>query len=128
MSAEHAVAHAPEQVEELLVRFIHEGELDAAVALFEPGAVLVTPSEQAISDPDGIRRVVSAFIEMQPRITTNVTKTYTAGEIALIHSDWKLEATDESGNPYSRSGVSAIVTRRQAGGEWKVVILNRPGG
>lgn len=128
MSAEHAVARAPEQVEELLVRFIHEGELDAAVALFEPGAVLVTPSEQAISGPEGLRRIISAFIEMQPRITTNVTKTYAADEIALVHSDWKLEAKDDSGNPYSKSGVSAIVTRRQASGEWKAVILNRPGG
>lgn len=89
------------------------------MALFEPGAQLVTPTGQAVSGLDETRRVVSAFIEMRPRITTSVIKTCMAGDIALVHSEWKLEATDPSANPYSMQGVSAIVSRRQPWGEWK---------
>lgn len=43
-------------------------------------------------------------------------------DVALVFSEWSLDGTDQSGNPFRLAGCTSDVVRRQADGRWLLVI------
>jgi ketosteroid isomerase-like protein len=88
------------------------------VALYEPGAVLVSGGE-LVTGHEGIRTAYSAFLASGSRMKFETRAVIESGDgLAVLHGAWSL------GPPSSTQGVSTEVIRRQPDGSWKFVIDN----
>lgn len=115
----------PEQTPEEAVRAyegaFNSGDLDALMALYEPGATLVPQPGQVASGAAAIRAAMGGFLalkgcmEVEPELTV-----VQAGDVALVSGSWTLTGTD--GEPLTMSGRVTDVVRRQPDGTWRWVI------
>lgn len=117
-------ARTPEECDTLLMETMNRGDLEAAVALYEPHAVIVQdPSGEAVTGQTAIREFIRAGLAVGLRMTRE-TSTIQNGDLALTGGRWKATGTDAAGNPVELSGNSKEVVRRQSDGTWRFVIDN----
>ena len=117
-------AKTPADVDHQLIAAINAGDVDAAVAYYEPGAVLVSERGMTVTGTDAIREVLSGFLAIKPKMTIEVPLVIESGEMALLHSKWTTVGTDADGNQVDFAGQATEVVRRQADGTWLFVIDN----
>ena len=117
-------AHQPEECDTLLMETMNGGDLEAAVDLYEPTAVLVQdPSAKASPGTKRIREFIRSGLAAGLRMTRE-THVLQNGDLALTGGRWKLAGTDADGKPVAYSGNSTEVVRRQLDGTWRFVIDN----
>ena len=107
-----------------LVAAINSGDLEAAVALYEPAGVLISPAGDPARGTAELRAALGGFIAMKPRLQSQAERVFESGDLALYLSRWSLNGTDPSGKPIALAGESADVLRRQSGGNWLIAIDN----
>ena len=115
-------AYTPEDVDRLLCEALSAGDLDAVVALYEPGAQFVVGEGQIVTGQDAIRDVMEQFLELQPTLTVHKVTAVQADDIALLSSTWSLDGTGLDGKAIHLSGQGREVVRRHADGAWRFVI------
>jgi uncharacterized protein (TIGR02246 family) len=122
-------AHKPEECDLLLIEAMNKGDLDSAMALYEPKATYVLDSGEVITGREAIREAARGFLVLKPKFTIAV-KALLSGdaELALTSATWSVTGIDAEGKPFSGSGKSKEVVRRQADGTWMFVIDNPHGG
>ena len=116
----------PEDCDLLLAEAMNKGDLEAAVALYEPEASFVQEGK-VVSGKAAIREIMQGFLAIKPQLKLEVT-TAQSGDIALLNSKWSITGTDAEGKPVSMSGNGAEVVRRQADGTWLFVVDSPNGG
>lgn len=117
-------AQKPEECDILLMETMNRGDLEAAVALYEPTAVLVQdPSGEAINGHEAIREFIRGGLALGLRMARE-TNAIQNGDLALTGGRWKVTGADADGNPVVLSGNSREVVRRQLDGTWLFVIDN----
>ena len=100
------------------------GDIEAVMAAYEPGATLVPEPGVTVSGA-ALREALNGFISMKPKFDMPKHEVIESGDIALHISPWTMEVTDPAtGNPVKQSGLSSVVFRRQADGNWLMVIDN----
>ena len=109
-------ARTPQELDALIQQAFNQGDLDAVMALYEPGAVFSNQQGELRSGSDAIRQEMAPFTAMKPDLKIEVTKVITAGEIAVMYSRWSMTT------PSQMSGQSVEVARRQQDGNWLFVI------
>lgn len=109
-------ATSPEDLGRLYAEAIQKGDLDAALALYEPDAVLATRKGDIRGGLDAIREEMTPFAAMKPDLKIELQKAVTIGDLALLYNTWSM--TD----PRQVSGRSVEVARRQPDGSWLFVI------
>jgi len=114
------MAHRPIDTVHQLVAAINSGNLEAAVALYEPSAVLLSPDPARGAE---LRAALGGLIAMKARLEAQAERVIEAGDVALYLSRWSLHGT-EGGKPVAVSGESTDVLRRQEDGRWLVAIDN----
>jgi len=107
-----------------LVAAINAGNLDAAVALYEPSGVLLSPEGAPARGTAELRAALGGFIAMKPKLEAQAERVFESGDLALYLSRWSLQGTDPGGKPIALAGESTDVLRRQAGGSWLIAIDN----
>ena len=112
----------PEQVIQQFSQHLNEGNLEGALALYEPDATFAPRPGEAVHGLDAIRSALAGFVALKPKMTGEIQKVLEADETALVINKWTLEGTQAEGTPISTSGQSADVLRRQADGTWRVLI------
>ena len=117
-------ARTPADVDLLLIAAINGGNIDSAVALYEPGAAFVSEPGITVTGTEAIREVLSRFIAMKPNLTIEVTLVVESGDTALLHSKFTGSGTDPEGKPADFTGQGIEVVRRQSDGTWLFVIDN----
>jgi uncharacterized protein (TIGR02246 family) len=117
-------ANKPEEVDQLVGEAISKGDIEAAVALYEPDATFVPEPGQTVTGTAAIREVMTNFVAMKPNLQVEVPLVVSSGEVAILYSKWTLSGTDADGNPVDVSGQGQEVVRLQADGTWKFVIDN----
>jgi ketosteroid isomerase-like protein len=119
-------AGQPEQVIDEFVKFFNARDLDGLIEhLYEDDAVLVPqPGTASVSGRAAIREVLQAFVGTGGTMSIVATAAYTAGNISLAHSHWRLDVP--GGDPME--GTTAEIVRRQPDGTWKYAIDNPWGG
>ena len=118
------MAHSPNDTVRQLIAAINSGNLDAAVALYEPSGVLLSPEGQPARGTAELRAALQSFIAMKPRLESQAERVFESGDLALYLSRWSLHGTDPSGKAITMTGESTDVLRRQAGGSWLIAIDN----
>jgi uncharacterized protein (TIGR02246 family) len=100
------------------------GDIEGALATFEPHAVLIgQPGMPAMGTP-ALRGAFEQFMVIAPKITITGHEVIQAGDIALHQSTWKMSGKAPDGNAFEQSGFSAVVLRKQPDGRWLMVIDN----
>ena len=107
-----------------LAEAINRGNLEGAVALYEPTALLVAQPGQVARGSGEIRAALGGFIGLKPTLRTEAEHVVEAGDIALYVGRWTLKGTDPAGQPVAMGGESSDILRRQPDGRWLIAIDN----
>lgn len=107
-----------------LIEAINRGDLDAALALYEPDAILVAEPGKLATGTKAIRTALEGFIALSPTLRGDTHQFLEGGNLALFCSKWTLTGTGPDGKPVKMGGTSSDVLRRQADGSWLIVIDN----
>jgi ketosteroid isomerase-like protein len=109
-------ALTPREIHLLFERAFNGGNVEDIVALYEPGAVLVSGGE-LVTGFEGLRRVYTDFLAGGVRMKLETRAVVESGEgLAVLHGAWSL------GPPLGTLGLSTEVVRRQPDGSWMFVI------
>lgn len=119
---ETSTATTPEQCDELLIAALNAGDVDAALALYEPEATFVPERGKSETGKDAIRTIMEGFVALNPSLSLEVLDVTQSGDVALLRSRWNLTGTDPEGNPVEITGNGIEVARRQPNGEWLLII------
>jgi ketosteroid isomerase-like protein len=84
-------------------------DLEAALALYEPGATLIPLPGQVVTGTEAIREALGATLALGPRFDLEFNKAFEAGDLALLFSDWTLSTTDPDGNAVELAGRASDV-------------------
>jgi len=123
MTAASPTPSTPAEVIEALSRLMSEGDVDAALDLYEPEAVFQpAPGAPAVNGRPSIRAAMLGFVALRPTLTGDIVKLHVAGDTALVVNRWKLTGTRPDGEPVEMAGTSADVLRRDADGRWKIAV------
>ncbi len=117
-------ARTPEEADLLVIEALNAGDVEAALAFYEPGATFVPEPGKAATGLDAIREVLNGFLALKPRLTIEVPQVSESADLALLCSRWTLKGTAPDGSPVELAGQGAEVVRRQADGTWRFVIDN----
>ena len=120
-------AQRPEQCDILIGEAINAGNVDAAIALYEPNATFASEPGKTVTGLDAIREVMVGFTAMNPKLTLEVPLVLQCDDIALLHSKWSITGTSPDGSAVKEEGKGIEVVRRQADGTWKFIIDNPNG-
>ncbi len=113
-------ARTPEEAGRLLAQALNEGDLDAAVALYERNASFVPRDGPVISGSAGIRQAVAELLGPRPTFDLTVEKTVDGGDDeALLYSRWTMTGT---GNATKVTARGIELVRRQPDGAWLFAI------
>ena len=92
-------ARTPAQANHQVIAAINAGDIEAALALYEPGATFVAEPGKPVTGTAAIREVMAGFLSMKPSMTIEVPIVVEAGDTALMHSHWTLKGTGPDGSP-----------------------------
>lgn len=109
-------ARNPEDLGQLFAQAMKTGDLDALLAIFEPGASKPNQQGEVPTGTDAIRQDMAPRVAMKPDITVETDKVILAGDIALSYSRWSMAS------PQAMSGRAVEVARRQPDGTWLYLI------
>lgn len=107
-----------------LVDAVNRGDIEAALALYEPEATLVTEPGKLATGAKALREAFEGYISLNPTLKTQKSEVIVVGDVALYCSTWSLSGTAPDGTPVSMGGKSSDVLRRQADGRWRIAIDN----
>jgi uncharacterized protein (TIGR02246 family) len=109
-------ASTPREIHILFERAFNAADVEAILALYEPGAILVTGGKP-VTGHEAIRAAFTGFLATGANIKLDTRAVIESGEgLAVLHGAWSL------GPPSSTQGLSTEVVRRQPDGSWKFVI------
>lgn len=117
------MTEVPERLHVSFQDAFNRHDLDSIVALYEPGAVLVSGDGSA-QGTDAIRAVYRGFLAMRPIIELQTLRVDCAGDLAMLHGKWVLHGTASDGTQISSEGRNTEIARLQPGGRWLFVIDN----
>lgn len=116
---------APTTAAELPATFadrLGAGDLDGALALYEPDATFAPQPGAQVTGLDAIREALTQFVALRPTLEGEVEKVLEADDVALVTNRWTLRGTGPDGGPLEMAGVSADVMRRQPDGTWRILV------
>jgi uncharacterized protein (TIGR02246 family) len=114
---------SPEQLHVVFQEAFNRHDLEAIVALYEPGAVLVTVNGPA-QGSGAIREAYRVFLDSRPTIELQTLGVTSIGDLAMLHGKWTVYRTGPDGGPLRNEGRNTEVVRLQADGRWLFVIDN----
>ena len=118
-------AYKPEEADKLLQKaLLQDGDLDAAVALYEPDAVFVVPPGRVVTGHAAIREVLQGMIGAN---ATGSLDSVTAvesvdGTVAVTRTKGTTTSPGPDGKPVSVPFHSVEVVRKQPDGTWLIAI------
>jgi uncharacterized protein (TIGR02246 family) len=103
---------------------VSAGDIEAALAAFEPDAVLTAQPGMPAAGTPALREAFKQFVAINPKITMTGHEIIQAGDIALHLSTWKMSGKTPDGQAIEQTGFSTVVLRRQKDGRWLMLIDN----
>ena len=107
-----------------LMTAINSGDIDVAVSLYEPDAVMVAQPGQIARGRAAIRVALAGFISLKPTLRGHSQQIVQSGDIVLFCGRWTLKGTSPEGKKVEMGGVSSDVLRRQPDGRWLIAVDN----
>jgi ketosteroid isomerase-like protein len=115
-------ARRPGEVLELLSAAVSDGDLDAALAQYEPGAMLRLWARPTAENGASTRSSLIQLMELRLPVSVDVCTMLHSGELALILGSRQIAGTGPDRERVQLSGIGATIVRRQLGGSWRIAI------
>ena len=117
------MSKSPEQLHKAFQDAFNRHDVEAVVALYEPGAVMAGPTGP-VQGTDAIRERYRHFFAIRPTIELQTLGANVAGNLAMLHGRWTLRGSAPDGTAIESQGLNAEVVREQVDGRWLFVIDN----
>jgi ketosteroid isomerase-like protein len=95
-----------------------DGDLEAAVALYEPDATLSWGQDHTAAGHAAIRQVLAGVMDMRLPLRARAVRILRAGPLALITGERALTGTGLDGVAVTLTGPTALIARCQPDGTW----------
>lgn len=105
-------AMSPEDICRLFQLAMAEGDVDAALSVYDPEAVFVNQSGEVTKGRRDLRQELASFASMKARFDFTIKQVIETGDIALMHTEWTVSG------PRPMQVYAIEVARRQANGTW----------
>ena len=122
-------AQKPEECDLLLLKALEQGDLDAAVALYEPTATFVVSPDQVVTGQAGIREVMQGYIAAKATFNIDAVTAVPSvdGSVAVTRVKGSSTSPGPDGKPVTTPLHSVEVVRKQPDGTW-LFIIDDPSG
>jgi uncharacterized protein (TIGR02246 family) len=119
---------SPEETDRLVTEALQRRDVDGVLELFESDAMFIDPGTGAeIRGHAAIGEALLGLFESDATVQGTPPHVFVVDDIALVLSNWAMEATEPDGQTFRESGCAIDVMRRQADGAWRYVIDNPRG-
>jgi ketosteroid isomerase-like protein len=116
--------NTPIKIVSTFVEAMNRGDIEAAVRHYEPNGIFVVQPGVVVVGAVAIQEGLASMLSMNPRLTTLSCEVFASNDLALYHSEWRMNGTGPDGTPVALSGQSSDVLRKQPNGDWKIAIDN----
>jgi len=125
------VAAGPAEAVELMCLAVSGGDLEAALAQYEGGAVLWPWAHDPAGAGDTVADALTVLMNLRLPVSVQISAVVRAGALALVLSTLHIIGTGPDCERVQLSGAGATVVRCQQAGSWRIVAdawhLSRPG-
>jgi ketosteroid isomerase-like protein len=115
---EPPAARVPAEVLLLACAALTDGDLEAAVSLYEPDASLSWGQEHPAAGHVAIRQALAVVMDMRLPLRARSVQVLRAGPLALITGERALTGTGLDGVAVTLTGPTALIARCQPDGTW----------
>mgnify|MGYP001215581336 CR=1 FL=1 len=122
-------AQKPEECDLLLLKALEQGDLDAAVAMYESNATFVVSTDQMVTGQTAIREVMQGFIAAKATFNVEAVTAVASsdGSVAVTRVKGSSTSPGPDGQPVTTPLHSVEVVRQQPDGTW-LFIIDDPSG
>ena len=119
------VARRPEEALELVSQALSDGDLEAALAQYEKGALLAywPQARRAPRHDDGtddVGQALTSFMALRLPLSVRITSVLESPELALVICERRVAGTGPDGEQVRLSGLGCAVLRPQPDGAWRI--------
>ena len=100
-------AMTPEDICRLFQQFMAKGDLDAVMSVYDPEAVFLNQSREVTKSREELRRELAPLAAAKTAFDFNVKQIIQTGNIALMHTEWKVSGPQPMTGTRSRSLVAS---------------------
>jgi uncharacterized protein (TIGR02246 family) len=117
-------ANRPEECDKLLFEVIETGDIDAALALYEPDATFVVGPKTVVSGHAAIREVLKGMIagNATGQLEAVTVVESADGSLAFTRAEGTSTGPGPDGESVTTRFHSIEVVRKQADGTWRIAI------
>jgi ketosteroid isomerase-like protein len=115
-------AHIPADVDRLFAEALSAGDLEGALAMYEPDAVYQSEPDEPARGHAAIREELAALIALDCTLDCYRIDVVENGDLAVLRADWIFTGTNADGEPFENRGRSIEIVRRQPDGTWLFAI------
>ena len=116
-------ATSPEACDRLFGEHVNAVDLEALLALYEPGCSFVRRDGSVARGHAEIRLVFERLLAMHAKMSTEIVKVVQSGDdLAMVYNDWHMSAKRADGQPVEVRGKAIEVVRRQPDGTWRFIL------
>jgi ketosteroid isomerase-like protein len=113
-------ARRPEEALELVCVALSDGDLEAALAQYEPAAMLAHWPRRAASRDRDIRGALTCVMALRLPLSIRIGTVLETGGLALVACDRRVTGTGPDGEQVALSGRGCAVVRPQQDGAWRI--------
>jgi ketosteroid isomerase-like protein len=113
-------ASRPAEAVELVSQAVSGGDLDAALAQYEAGAVLRPWARDPGGDTDGVAEALIRLMDLRLPLSVRIRAIVPGDGVALVAGERHITGAGPDREPVQLSGAGATVVRRQPGGSWRI--------
>ena len=116
-------ARRPEEALELVSAALSDGDLEAALAQYERGAILLPWAAGARREGDSLRDTLARLMDLRLPLSATVHAVLATGDLALVLGERQITGTSAGAGPepVRLTGLGSTVLRRQPDGTWCIV-------
>jgi uncharacterized protein (TIGR02246 family) len=103
---------------------LNRGDVETALKLYEPDAVLIPQPGQLARGSTELRAALEQFTALKPTLQTQAQSVVEVDDIALYIGRWSLRGTDPRGQAIAMGGESSDILRKRPNGRWLIAIDN----
>jgi ketosteroid isomerase-like protein len=115
------VAARPAEAVELVSLAVSGGDLEAALAQYEGGAVLRPWAHDPGGDTETVADRLTAVMDLRLPVSAQISAVVPVGALALVLSTRHIVGTGPDCEPVQLHGAGATVVRRQQSGSWRII-------
>ena len=112
-------ARWPAEAPELVSLAVSDGDLGAAVAQYEPGAVLRLRADD-LAEGRTLYETMTQLMQLRLPLGTRLLAVLPADGLTMLVCERRIEGAGPDGKPVRLCGVGCTVVRAQADGAWRI--------